>query len=85
MTGTVWRPGEVRQTLPCVRCAATVELAVEEELPEAWVQLVLACSTVYVCPVCIAEHGGSRRACLRNAEDWHRDRGGCASCRGVTR
>ena len=81
MSGAGWPTVETKETLACTRCPATLEIGPEAEAPTEWAALTLACSTVYVCGGCIAEHGGSRRAVLRNAEDWHREKGGCVGCK----
>jgi hypothetical protein len=81
MTGTKWPTTETEERLACVRCTKEVTYRVANDIPGDRLLVMLPCGAVYVCAACIAEHGGSRGACRRNAEDWHRERRGCPGCK----
>lgn len=70
-----------KRTLRCERCATTLLLDEEAPLPTGWMTVQLSCTAVLICPTCVADHGGSRRAVVLKADEFHTAKGGCAGCK----
>jgi hypothetical protein len=80
MTGTIYPQADTTETVACGVCKTSVQMHPEGDLPNDWRETALPCSMFFACGACIASYG-TWSALRRNAEDIHRERGGCAGCK----
>lgn len=79
MTGNMFPQPTTREQLVCAVCGASVSIHPEADAPEGWREYALPCGMLAFCPLCQRSWGGIS-VLKRNAEDIHRDRGGCVGC-----